>query len=67
MLLNNIAEVASELRVSPQTVRRLIYSGRLPAVRIGRRVLVRRQALVRFIMRASRQPSPDHGLKAAAN
>jgi excisionase family DNA binding protein len=36
-----VKEVAERLRLHPITVRRLIASGRLPAVRIGRAVRVR--------------------------
>jgi excisionase family DNA binding protein len=38
-----VAEVASELRVSNMTVYRLINSGALPAVRIGRSFRLRQE------------------------
>jgi excisionase family DNA binding protein len=40
-----IAEVASVMRVSKMTVYRLVHSGELPAVRIGRSFRVPEQAV----------------------
>ena len=40
-----VREVAEELRCSPLTVYRLIASGRLAAVRLGRDLRVSREAL----------------------
>jgi excisionase family DNA binding protein len=45
MDLLTIAETARLLKVNPMTVRRYIKSGRLPAVRFGRRVRVRKESL----------------------
>lgn len=45
MELLTIGETARLLRLSEITVRRHIAAGRLPAVRIGRRIRVRRDAL----------------------
>jgi excisionase family DNA binding protein len=53
MLLSVVA-AASELAVSVSKVRTLIRSGALPTVRIGRRVLIRSQALERFVRDAER-------------
>jgi excisionase family DNA binding protein len=44
MELLTVQEVARFLKVNPMTVRRYIASGRLPAVRVGRRVRVSREA-----------------------
>ena len=47
--LLTVAEVAAILKLNPQTVRNWIDQGSLPAVRVGRRVRIRRedfQALV---------------------
>jgi excisionase family DNA binding protein len=42
-------EAAEALRQSARTTDTLIANGELPAVRIGRRVLVRQQAITQFI------------------
>jgi len=47
-------EVAEELGVCLRTVRGLIARGELPALRIGRRVLVRREAVHEFITERER-------------
>jgi putative molybdopterin biosynthesis protein len=47
-----LEEVANELRVSVQTVRRLINSGQLKAVRVGRQLRVSREALDDYIRQA---------------
>lgn len=43
------AEVADQLRVSTMTVYRLIRSGELPAVRVGRNYRVRASALQAYL------------------
>ena len=53
MLLSVVA-TASELAVSVSKVRSLISTGVLPTVRIGRRVLIRSEALERFVREAER-------------
>lgn len=45
MELLTIQEVASLLKVNPITVRRQIAAGRLPAVKIGRHVRVKKEAV----------------------
>jgi excisionase family DNA binding protein len=40
-----VQEAAATLKVNPETVRRHIAAGRLPAVRIGRRVRIEKAAL----------------------
>ncbi len=44
-----VVETAELLRVSKQTVYRLIYAGRLPAVRVGGSLRIDRAALERFV------------------
>ena len=44
-----VAEVAELLRLNQQTVRNWIDAGSLPAVRIGRRVLIKRSDLDRIV------------------
>lgn len=53
--LLTLDEVQRLLRLSQQTVWRLMKRGELPVVRIGGRVLVRREDLERFI-EERRQP-----------
>jgi excisionase family DNA binding protein len=43
--LLTVDEIAKLLKVTPITVRRYITDGRLPAVRVGRRVRVRKEAV----------------------
>lgn len=45
MDLVTVHETAAMLRLNPKTIRRYIQSGRLPAVRVGRRVRIERQAV----------------------
>lgn len=45
MELLTVAQVAELLQVNPLTVRRYIERGTLPAVRVGRRVRVHREAI----------------------
>ncbi len=47
-----LEEVANELRVSVQTVRRLIEAGQLRAVRVGRQLRVKREDLDDYIRKA---------------
>jgi len=49
MELLTVQETAQRLKVAPITIRRYIASGRLPAVRIGRQVRVRKEAIEGFI------------------
>ena len=42
-------EAAEALRQSTRTTDNLIANGELPAVRIGRRVMVRQEAIAKFI------------------
>jgi excisionase family DNA binding protein len=45
MELLTVSETAQILRVSPLTVRRYIAAGRLPAVKVGKGVRVRKEAV----------------------
>lgn len=60
MDLLTVNETAAILKINPETVRRHIASGRLPTVRIGRRVRVRRDALetLAIPMRPREEPVP---------
>ncbi len=48
-VLMTVEDVAATLSISESGVRRLIVSGALPSVRVGKRVLVARTALDQFI------------------
>jgi excisionase family DNA binding protein len=54
--LLDINGVARLLSLSPWTIRRLIFDGRLAAVRLGRRVLVEPSEVERFVSQA--RPTP---------
>ena len=58
-----VAEVAEKLRLNQQTVRNWIDAGSLPALRVGRRVLIKRSDLDRILEDAYRgtppPPRPD--------
>jgi excisionase family DNA binding protein len=44
-----VAQIAERLKLNPQTLRNWIDRGQLPAVRIGRRVRIRRTDLERLL------------------
>jgi excisionase family DNA binding protein len=51
-----VAEVAQTLKLNQQTVRNWIDQGSLPALRIGRRVRIRRSDFERLIEAGATQP-----------
>jgi excisionase family DNA binding protein len=56
-----VNEIAEHLKLNPQTLRNWIDQGRLPAVRIGRRVRIRRADLDRILAQgttAAVEPQP---------
>jgi len=55
--LVSVREVADLLGVHPETVRRLIYDGRLDAVRVGRVLRVHRGAVDRLLARQRVKPT----------
>ena len=55
--LVSVREVADQLGVHPETVRRLIHDGRLDAVRVGRVLRVHREAVDRFLARQRVKPT----------
>jgi excisionase family DNA binding protein len=55
--LVSVREVAVQLGVHPETIRRLIHDGRLDAVRVGRVLRVHREAVDRFLARQRVKPS----------
>ncbi len=52
-----VAEVAELLKLNQQTVRNWIDQGSLPALRVGRRVRIRRSELERVLEQGSTAPS----------
>lgn len=63
MELLTVRETAERLNLAPATVRRYIGSGRLPAVRVGRRVRVRREEIEGFV-----EPvRPDEGHRTGSD
>lgn len=59
MLLDVVAG-AQYLKVGQSTLRRWISQGQIPVVRLGRRVLIRQEALDELIQRAER-PAREAG------
>jgi excisionase family DNA binding protein len=57
MELLTVDETARLLKVTQITVRRFIAEGRLPAVRVGRAVRVRREALDQLLKPVEPQPN----------
>jgi excisionase family DNA binding protein len=55
--LVSVRDVAAQLGVHPETVRRLIHDGRLDAVRVGRVLRVHRDAVDRFLARQRVKPT----------
>jgi excisionase family DNA binding protein len=61
MELLTVQETARLLRLTPMTVRRYIAAGRLPAVRVGRRVRVERDAVQALVEPFKPGIAPDSG------
>ena len=55
-----VEEVAAQMRVSKMTVYRLLHSGDLPGVRVGRSFRVPQDALDAYLRSASTVPA-EHG------
>jgi excisionase family DNA binding protein len=55
--LVSVRDVADQLGVHPETIRRLIHDGRLDAVRVGRVLRVHREAVEKFLARQRVKPS----------
>ncbi len=55
--LVSVREVAAQLGVHPETIRRLIHDGRLDAVRVGRVLRVHREAVDGFLARQRVKPT----------
>ena len=57
--LFSVREVAGQLGVHPETIRRLIHGGRLDAVRVGRVLRVHKAAVDGFLARQRIKPTRD--------
>jgi excisionase family DNA binding protein len=55
--LYSVREVAGQLGVHPETIRRLIHDGRLDAVRVGRVLRVHKKAVDSFLARQRIKPT----------
>jgi excisionase family DNA binding protein len=55
--LYSVREVAGQLGVHPETIRRLIHDGRLDAVRVGRVLRVHKGAVDSFLARQRIKPT----------
>jgi excisionase family DNA binding protein len=55
--LYSVREVAVQLGVHPETIRRLIHDGRLDAVRVGRVLRVQKHAVDSFLARQRVKPT----------
>ena len=58
--LYSVREVAGQLGVHPETIRRLIHDGRLDAVRVGRVLRVHKHAVEGFLTRQRIKPPREH-------
>lgn len=61
-----VNEIAAHLKLNPQTLRNWIDQGRLPAVRIGRCIRVRRADLDRLLEHGITSPGREPSLAMAA-
>jgi excisionase family DNA binding protein len=61
MELLTVQETAALLKVNPITIRRYIADGRLPAVRVGKGLRVRRDAVGQFLTEVPPKPPRSTG------
>ena len=59
--LVSVRDVADQLGVHPETIRRLIHDGRLDAVRVGRVLRVHREGVNQFLARQRVKPTRLEG------
>ena len=60
-----VAEVAELLKLNQQTVRNWIDQGSLPALRVGRRVRIRRSDLERVLEAGATSPDSSSGARSS--
>src|SRR5215212_7384726 len=63
--LLKLTEVAKELGVSEQTARRYVKTGKLPAIYLGGRYMIRREDLEEFLRQAQVKPGENLPLGGA--
>lgn len=54
-----VNEIAKHLKLNPQTIRNWIDQGRLPALRVGRRIRIRRTDLDRVLEQGATAPEQE--------
>ncbi len=59
-MLKSVDEGAHYLGIQPSTLRRWIWERRVPIVKLGRRVLIRQEALDEMIKRGERPALRDY-------
>lgn len=59
--LLRVSEVAEQLALRPDTVRRLLYERRLPRVRVGKRAIRIRESDVEAFIRLGFEPARREG------
>ena len=58
--LYSVREVAGQLGVHPETIRRLIHDGRLEAIRVGRVLRIDGAAVAGFVAQQRVKPTRPH-------
>jgi excisionase family DNA binding protein len=62
-LVMSIAEACQALGIGETTLRQLLASGRLPVLRLGRRVLIPRSAIGALVAGAAAEPCADRPVR----
>ena len=65
-IMLTVREAAGLLRISPNLAYELVAQGRLPHVRLGRRILIPRRGLEEWIAREANLPEPSSAMASHA-